>query len=135
MHAAFVISLFNEIRQARRQLVECLATRDIDLFHLQRLHEALRLRIIVRLCLRTHRANQPKFFQCIAIQRTGILAPSTARPLKSFRALTCASPAYLKKNGSPKLPADLMHHECLGYAHGSGKSISEWQFQVNGDIV
>jgi DNA-binding transcriptional LysR family regulator len=38
-----------------------------------------------------------------------------------------ASPDYLATHGQPKVPADLMAHECLVYA---GRIAAEWQFRV-----
>ncbi|MRW87903.1 LysR family transcriptional regulator [Pseudoduganella sp. FT26W] len=37
----------------------------------------------------------------------------TARKLMANRRFLCASPAYLKKHGEPKTPADLHHHRCI----------------------
>lgn len=51
--------------------------------------------------------------------RIGQLADSSlvARPLKPYRMRACASPAYLARAGTPRTPADLAHHECLGFLH------------------
>jgi DNA-binding transcriptional LysR family regulator len=51
--------------------------------------------------------------------RTGPLASSgfVARPLRPMRTVLCASPTYLKRRGTPKVPADLAAHDCLGFAH------------------
>jgi len=43
-----------------------------------------------------------------------------------------ASPDYLARHGRPQNPAELAHHECLGYT-ASG-AISQWQFMVNGQL-
>jgi DNA-binding transcriptional LysR family regulator len=43
-----------------------------------------------------------------------------------------ASPDYLARHGRPQNPAELTHHECLGYT-ASG-AISQWQFMVNGQL-
>jgi DNA-binding transcriptional LysR family regulator len=54
-----------------------------------------------------------------AAVRIGQLADSglVARPLKPYRMRACASPAYLERAGTPRTPADLMQHECLGFLH------------------
>ena len=43
-----------------------------------------------------------------------------------------AAPEYLARHGRPQNPAELVHHECLGYT-ASG-AISPWQFMVNGQL-
>ena len=54
-----------------------------------------------------------------AAVRIGRLPDSSlvARPLKPYRMRACASPVYLQRMGTPKTPADLLHHECLGFLH------------------
>nr|WP_251031785.1 LysR family transcriptional regulator [Paraburkholderia strydomiana] len=54
-----------------------------------------------------------------AAVRIGQLQDSSfvARPLKPYRMRACASPAYLARAGIPRTPADLAHHECLGFLH------------------
>src|SRR5436189_304271 len=37
----------------------------------------------------------------------------TARRLAPNRRVVCASPQYLALHGTPKLPEDLVHHNCL----------------------
>lgn len=60
--------------------------------------------------------------------RIGPLATTslTARPLAPYRLVVCAAPAYLAARGVPRVPADLEHHECLGYAFWSRPADREW---------
>jgi DNA-binding transcriptional LysR family regulator len=62
--------------------------------------------------------------------RIGPLANSslTARPLQPYRLVVCAAPKYLAERGTPLTPADLEHHECLGYAYWSRPADREWSF-------
>jgi DNA-binding transcriptional LysR family regulator len=53
-----------------------------------------------------------------------------ARPITTARIVACASPAYLKKHGTPQSPADLAQHNCLTYAVSSRPY--EWRFQRKG---
>ena len=41
-----------------------------------------------------------------------------ARRLAPNRRLLCASPAYLERHGTPKSPADLAQHNCIGIRQG-----------------
>lgn len=41
-----------------------------------------------------------------------------ARNLAPNRRLLCASPAYLAKHGTPKVPSDLVRHNCIGIRQG-----------------
>lgn len=41
-----------------------------------------------------------------------------ARRIASNRRLLCASPTYLKRRGTPRLPRDLVHHDCISIRHG-----------------
>lgn len=56
-----------------------------------------------------------------------------ARTLARTRLLTVASPAYLAARGVPREPADLQHHDCLGYS--LDRTPSEWRYRVNGQRV
>jgi DNA-binding transcriptional LysR family regulator len=46
--------------------------------------------------------------------------------------LVVAAPDYLARHGRPQHPAELAHHECLGYTAGNGSLA--WQFLVDGQI-
>jgi DNA-binding transcriptional LysR family regulator len=40
-----------------------------------------------------------------------------ARSLAPFNLMVCASPDYIAAHGAPQHPADLAHHDCLGFAY------------------
>jgi len=47
--------------------------------------------------------------------------------------VTVASPEYLKENGTPKHPKDLLNHNCIRHRFGTGSSIYEkWEYEENG---
>ncbi|AZC87751.1 Transcriptional regulator, LysR family [Pseudomonas chlororaphis subsp. piscium] len=68
--------------------------------------------------------------------RIGPLADSslTARPLAPYRLIACAAPAYLAARGTPRVPADLEQHECLGYVYWSRPADHQWQFRRAGQV-
>src|SRR5215470_13838478 len=49
-----------------------------------------------------------------------------ARCVATYRLVVCGSPGYLAARGSPREPADLVHHNCLIYSHSAWGS--EWRF-------
>lgn len=51
-----------------------------------------------------------------------------ARPLPAHRFLTVASPAYLRKNGSPRTPDQLSEHACLRYVMANSGQFRTWTF-------
>jgi len=55
-----------------------------------------------------------------------------ARPLRPFRLVACASPAYLEARGRPVEPNDLTKHDCLQYAFLSRPVADEWRFERDG---
>jgi DNA-binding transcriptional LysR family regulator len=61
--------------------------------------------------------------------RVGRLTDSTlvARRLGRARRVTIATPGYLKKHGTPKVPQDLASHNCIIYQYLS--TGNEWLFQ------
>ena len=60
--------------------------------------------------------------------RIGSLPDSALRAIRvgQVRRVVCASPAYLKKYGSPKTPGDLAQHRII--AATSVSAVSEWTF-------
>lgn len=78
------------------------------------------------------------------VVRIGRLAPSNliARQFATTRTLVCAAPAYLARAGTPRVPEDLVHHNCLRYAWVSPRD--RWRFTrgrrsfsvpVTGDLI
>lgn len=51
-----------------------------------------------------------------------------ARPLRPYRMIACAAPAYLAARGTPQTPAELTHHACLTYAKASPVLPCRWIF-------
>ncbi|WP_374654535.1 LysR substrate-binding domain-containing protein [Dongia sp.] len=49
-----------------------------------------------------------------------------ARKLAVSRNIVCAAPAYLKRHGTPKIPADLARHATIGYSYAA--TGDEWHF-------
>ncbi|MDB5841032.1 MAG: hypothetical protein JWQ23_2984 [Herminiimonas sp.] len=71
----------------------------------------------------------------LAIRITGSPHPTmVARKIASVRWATCASPAYLKRHGTPRTPQELLQHQCLVY-QGVPAPHSGWRYQVGGKHV
>jgi DNA-binding transcriptional LysR family regulator len=49
-----------------------------------------------------------------------------------FRWVVVGSPAYFAARGRPRLPKDLMQHECIRYRFPSARTIYRWQFLRRG---
>ena len=66
-----------------------------------------------------------------AVVRVGELGNSTlvARRLGEQALVACASPAYLRKRGTPKAPSDLDGHDCLVFRLPSNGRPRPWQFR------
>jgi DNA-binding transcriptional LysR family regulator len=62
--------------------------------------------------------------------RVGGLADSSlvARRIGGFRRVVCAAPAYLKRRGVPKEPADMTGHDCLIYSMLA--EVDRWRFII-----
>lgn len=68
--------------------------------------------------------------------RAGNLADSTmvARRIGNFHGVTCASPDYLERHGTPTTLDDLAHHEAVHYfSSRTGRTI-DWDFIVDGNV-
>lgn len=55
------------------------------------------------------------------------------RPLRRYQMIACTSPEYLNEFGMPTHPADLQHHQCLGYVFWDRVTYDEWVFARNGE--
>lgn len=55
-----------------------------------------------------------------------------AKQIGCRKIIICASPEYFKRCGTPKMPEDLLRHNCLLYRAESLKN--QWQFQKSGKI-
>jgi DNA-binding transcriptional LysR family regulator len=63
----------------------------------------------------------------LAIRLTGNPQQNlVARRLTTARKLVCAAPAYWRRHGKPRTPAELAHHNCVLY--GTAPSAGEWFF-------
>lgn len=65
-----------------------------------------------------------------AVLRLGPVADSSlaARELGPHAQVACAAPDYLAAHGTPRTPADLAAHACLGFVNASGLPYAEWRF-------
>ena len=70
-----------------------------------------------------------------AAVRIGPLPDSSlvARPLRPYRMRACASPEYLARSGTPRTPADLARHECLGFLDWGRDGVWRWNGEVQGE--
>jgi len=56
-----------------------------------------------------------------------------AKQVGSYQMMVCASKDYLKLNGRPKNPNQLLDHSCLVYS--TERNSSQWPFLMNNNIV
>ena len=63
--------------------------------------------------------------------RIGTLADSSlvAIEVGHTRRVVCASPAFLKRHGAPRVPADLSRQPCIRF---TGTGSGDWEFKVGG---
>ncbi|MFO1162187.1 MAG: LysR family transcriptional regulator [Reyranellaceae bacterium] len=59
-------------------------------------------------------------------------ASLTGRRFRQYRRRLCAAPDYLARKGWPRVPADLVDHDCL--VHSSSER-SHWSFERKSEIV
>jgi DNA-binding transcriptional LysR family regulator len=66
--------------------------------------------------------------------RTGELPDSAlkARLLANSRRVVFAAPSYLAKNGRPRSPDDLVHHQCI--IRTAARDANAWPFKLNGRV-
>lgn len=70
----------------------------------------------------------------LSIRIAPVLRSSTiSRRIASVPIVTCASPAYLERNGTPTTPAELADHECLIYSDNDPPD--EWTFHHAGERI
>ena len=71
-----------------------------------------------------------------AVLRLGPIGETSmaVQELTSHGQVVCASPAYLARRGTPRTPAELADHECLGFVNWSGRPFAEWRFGRGGAI-
>ena len=99
-----------------------------------RLDEFLRRHPKLRLVLLVNDQRQALITEGVDVAfRLGALADSnaTARRLGSMPRVLVASPAYLRRAGRPKVPADLHTHAIVGGPLGAGR----WTFEKDGRQV
>jgi len=62
--------------------------------------------------------------------RTGYLKDSNliARHILDSQWIICAAPSYIKRFGKPKIPEDIINHNCLQYTY-QATGASDWQFK------
>jgi DNA-binding transcriptional LysR family regulator len=72
-----------------------------------------------------------------AAVRFGEPEPSglVARKLLETRILTCASPAYLARHGTPEHPRDLERHACLMFRDPVTGRPFDWEFRRRNEVV
>lgn len=63
-----------------------------------------------------------------AVVRTGEVRDTRlmSRKLGTFKHRIVASPEYLKQNGTPGLPADLLHHRCMHHRYANSGKLEPW---------
>ena len=60
-------------------------------------------------------------------------ANSILRRCAQTRFVVCASPTYWAQAGTPRVPRDLEHHECILYRQPHGTLLDRWAFEKDGE--
>jgi DNA-binding transcriptional LysR family regulator len=73
-------------------------------------------------------------FDCVV--RTGAVVDQSlvARPLGELRMVSCASPTYLARCGTPLSPQDLAQHQAVNYASPTSGRVAPWEWQQAGQV-
>jgi len=58
-----------------------------------------------------------------------------ARKILETRVITCASPSYLARRGTPEVPQDIANHEALLFRDPQSGRPFSWEFHRRGDVV
>jgi DNA-binding transcriptional LysR family regulator len=58
-----------------------------------------------------------------------------AKKLYPLRLGIYASPAYLKRYGTPENAQDLLHHNCLQFRFSSTRKLLEWELEYRGEVL
>ncbi|HCC0887185.1 TPA: LysR family transcriptional regulator [Salmonella enterica] len=58
-----------------------------------------------------------------------------SRRLGQVRMATCASPDYIRRNGQPNTPDDLVHHKAVNFFSERSRNVMDWKFIENGEVV
>lgn len=71
-------------------------------------------------------------YDCVL--RSGAVLDDTlvARPLGSLRIVNCASPAYLRRHGTPRRIEDLVGHRLVHYVGAFGQRSPGWEYPLAG---
>jgi DNA-binding transcriptional LysR family regulator len=54
---------------------------------------------------------------------------------REIRQLAVASPAYLARHGTPKVPADLLNHRCINWRQPGSRGLYNWEFFEDGHWI
>nr|WP_285539716.1 LysR substrate-binding domain-containing protein [Brucella sp. NBRC 12950] len=67
-----------------------------------------------------------------AVVRTGEIRDTRlmSRKLGTFKHRIVASPEYLKQNGKPVIPEDLLHHRCMHHRYANSGKLEPWPLIV-----